>query len=256
MRKRILSIAMTVLLALAFTVPIFANEVRVQLDGEYVDIEAVIVNDRTLLPVRAITELLGGSVDWDGELRQVTLERGNTRILLTIDNPVAYVNGVALELDVPAQIINGWTKVPLRFIAASFGVDVDFANNTVLITTAPEEDTLPVVADEQPQSELISESAPSSETTLSIISAPNEVRRNQQVTISITGTPNTTYRLNVRMASGNLSTAQGLGDATTDANGVASWTWQIGGATNAQTIRAEISGGGESLRHEMQVIVD
>ena len=69
--------------------------------------------------------------------------------------------------------------------------------------------------------------------------------RNENATISITGLPNTQYSIAVYYNSGK-STAAGLVNKTSDANGHVSWTWKIGSKTNPGTYRAVITGGGET----------
>ena len=86
----------------------------------------VIENGRTLVPLRAIFEALGASVSWNGETNTVNAVKGATTVSLTVDNPVATVNGQALNMDVPAKIISGRTMVPVRFIADCFGVSVSW----------------------------------------------------------------------------------------------------------------------------------
>lgn len=83
-------------------------------------------NRRTLVPLRAIFETLGASVSWDGATQTVTAVKDNTTVSLTLDNAVAKKNGETITLDVPAKAINGRTMVPVRFIADSFGVNVDW----------------------------------------------------------------------------------------------------------------------------------
>lgn len=48
------------------------------------------------------------------------------RIVLTIGSPVAFVDGRQVDLDVPPQIVDGRTLVPLRFVAEAFGRRVDW----------------------------------------------------------------------------------------------------------------------------------
>ena len=43
------------------------------------DTESVILNDRTMVPVRVIVEAFGMNVDWNGEKREVTITRGKAR---------------------------------------------------------------------------------------------------------------------------------------------------------------------------------
>ncbi len=88
------------------------------------DQKPIIENGRTLVPLRAIFEKIGASVEWNGDTQTVVATKDNTTISLTINNTTATKNGTAITLDVPAKIINGRTLVPVRFVADCFGVDV------------------------------------------------------------------------------------------------------------------------------------
>lgn len=90
------------------------------------DQKPLIENGRTLVPLRAIFEKLGASIDWNGETQTVVATKDNTTISLTINNTTATKNGETITLDVPAKIISGRTLVPVRFIADCFGVDVQW----------------------------------------------------------------------------------------------------------------------------------
>jgi len=118
-----------------------SDEILVRVDGEYVNFDQppAIVNDRTLVPVRAIFEAMGITVDWNASSRTVTATRDNTSISLAIDSNVIYktVNGetITVEIDVPAQILGDRTMVPARAVAQSFGASVnwDAKTRTVII---------------------------------------------------------------------------------------------------------------------------
>lgn len=96
----------------------------------------LIQNGRTLLPVRAIIEEIGGSVAWNGEKKEVTLSCGDDEIKLTIDNTDAFQNGNKVVLDTAPTIIGDRTMLPIRFIAESFKFDVKWEAETqkVIIT--------------------------------------------------------------------------------------------------------------------------
>ncbi|MCL2677533.1 MAG: DUF4198 domain-containing protein [Clostridiales bacterium] len=113
----------------------------------------------------------------------------------------------------------------------------------------------PVTSDPGPEEPVINDPDPS-ERIMQITSAPANVYRGEEVTITITGKPNTEYKITVTYRSGNASTAAGLVTKTSDADGNVSWTWRIGGNTGAGASKAEISGGGESLRHDFTVVVE
>lgn len=96
-----------------------------------------IVSGRTLVPVRAIFENLGVNIHWDDVTKTITGNSDNTTILLTLNSSTALVNGIEKQLDVPAQIINGRTMVPARFVAESLNCTVnwDAKTQTVSINT-------------------------------------------------------------------------------------------------------------------------
>ena len=100
------------------------------------DTAPMIIENRTLVPMRKIFEKFGAAVMWDDDTQTVTVKRSNNVIKLTIGNKTANVNGKDIELDVPAQLVNYRTLVPVRFIAESLGckVDWDEANQRVIIT--------------------------------------------------------------------------------------------------------------------------
>ena len=115
------------------------NEPTVQVDGKVIDfdVKPMIKNNRTLVPFRQILETMGATVNLNGDTQTVVCNKGNTQIKLTISDTTAYVNGMVINLDVPAAIINCRTFVPLRFISESLDCKVDWNEDTatVLITT-------------------------------------------------------------------------------------------------------------------------
>ena len=82
----------------------------------YPDVPPVIDTGRTLVPVRVIMEEMQARVEWDGESRTVTIKGQENDITLVIDSPEAIVDGTPFLLDVPPQVINGRTMIPVRFV--------------------------------------------------------------------------------------------------------------------------------------------
>lgn len=89
-----------------------------------------IQNDRTMIPVRAITENFGSKVDWDGANRLVTIQKGEDIIILTIDSTTALVNGKETALDAPPCIVGDTTFVPVRFVSESLNYYVNYVPRT------------------------------------------------------------------------------------------------------------------------------
>ncbi len=117
--------------------PVFP-EASVALNGNtlVLDQSAVIIDGRVMVPVRAILEAMGLTLDWNDTTRTITATKEGMVIVMSIDNKVTYVNGEANVLDVPPQIINDRTLVPVRFVSESVGAEVtwDNASKTVIIT--------------------------------------------------------------------------------------------------------------------------
>jgi phosphate transport system substrate-binding protein len=144
MKKYLLIVSVIIALGLFFCqlTPVQeaqAADVTVIVNGENLSFDAPpqIVQDRVLVPMRAIFEKLGASILWDGDTQTVTANKDGTEISLTIGKETASVNYNLVPLDVPAMIVNDRTMVPLRFISESLGagVDWDAANYQVIIGT-------------------------------------------------------------------------------------------------------------------------
>ena len=92
--------------------------ITVVIDGskQSFDTDAQILNSRTVVPLRAIFEVLGAKVAWDDATRTVTANRGIVDVKLTIESDTAYVNGKEVKLDQSAVIIDGRTMVDRKSV--------------------------------------------------------------------------------------------------------------------------------------------
>ncbi|RKN66042.1 stalk domain-containing protein [Paenibacillus ginsengarvi] len=98
---------------------------------QFGDAQPVVKEGRTLVPFRPLFEALGFTVNWveDGNARRAIGKKNGLSIELTIDSSQAMVNGKTVGLDVPAQIIDGRTMVPLRFVSENSGYRVAFSSS-------------------------------------------------------------------------------------------------------------------------------
>ncbi len=116
--------------------------IRVLVDGKelaFTDAFPFIDQDRVLVPLRAIFEGVGATVQWDPATRTVIAGRGSRTVVLQIDNRMAYVGTTPTLLDVPPRLVEGRTFVPLRFASEALGLQVqwDGDSRTVTIVTPP-----------------------------------------------------------------------------------------------------------------------
>lgn len=113
----------------------------------YFEQKPLIQNGRTLVPIRFFSEELGFRVDWNSEKKLATLVNDSHRkeeITLGIGETFATIkhydgSNTKVQLDVPSQIIDGRTYVPLRFVSTSLDSNLkvrwDFQNKDIYLST-------------------------------------------------------------------------------------------------------------------------
>ncbi len=112
-----------------------ASQVQLVIDGQRLEASPppLIADGRTLVPVRIVSETLGATVDWHGQSRTVTVNRGERAVRLRIDNRLVDLAGgeaAAVLTDVVPRIIDGRTYIPLRLVATALGVKVWWDEST------------------------------------------------------------------------------------------------------------------------------
>ncbi len=134
MRKRICMI-LTALTAMIFSTSVYTAEQKlsVSLNGENVSFsnaQPIIVNGRTLIPLRGLFEKMGYTIDWEPATKTATLIKGSSIISMRSGHKALQVNQNSSILDVPAQIINNSMMIPLRAISEATGASVNWDANT------------------------------------------------------------------------------------------------------------------------------
>lgn len=88
-----------------------------------------------MVPLRVISENLGAKVNWSDS--EITLTKKDMQIILKLNNNKTMKNGKTVLIDVKPYIKNNRIFVPLRFLAETFGCDVNYTNSTVTVDTEP-----------------------------------------------------------------------------------------------------------------------
>ncbi|MBL0385483.1 copper amine oxidase N-terminal domain-containing protein [Tumebacillus sp. ITR2] len=98
----------------------------VYVDGEWIrfDVQPQAFQYRTLVPMRMIFEALGADVRWEEATQTAVATKDGVTLRLPIGSTRVTKNGVAMPIDVPAQLVKDRTMVPVRFVAESFGDEV------------------------------------------------------------------------------------------------------------------------------------
>ena len=160
-----------------------AKEVKIEIDGKAMvpkDMPAVIIDGRTMLPMRQIAQELGCEVNWNEAAKQIYVMRGSDIIVFIVDSKTGYENGKEFTMDVPATIVNDRTMLPVRALADALHLNIkwDDPNRIVSIQSG---DT--VVKDEPKAPE----SGQTTAGTLTGIQTPSAKDADQTFTIQADG---------------------------------------------------------------------
>lgn len=109
-----------------FKIPL---KISVTVDGSQVEFDTqpyINQDNRTMIPIRFVSEKLGATIAWDAESRTVTIKNSSVTLSMTIDSNTVLKNGVPGHMDTTAVIKQDRTMVPLRFVSEYLGATVDW----------------------------------------------------------------------------------------------------------------------------------
>ena len=106
----------------------------------------VLIDDRTMIPARALTEAIGGKVGWNETAQSVTLSVAGNTVVMVINQKEYAINGAKRTMDVAPILLGERTLIPLRFAAEALGCNVKWFGDTneILVTY--------IIAEKQPYS--------------------------------------------------------------------------------------------------------
>ena len=93
----------------------------------------VITAGRTMVPIRAIIEAMGGTADWHGGERRADLASHGNHVQMWLGRRDVRVNGATNEMDIAPQIVNNRTLIPLRFVAEFLGAQIEWIGSQQMI---------------------------------------------------------------------------------------------------------------------------
>ncbi len=111
----------------------YKNDEYKQIDENNFQVSPIIAHERTLVPARFVAETFDCTVDWNGDSKEVTIKNDNHIIKCCLDDEEMTVDGKKITLDVPAQIVNDRTMLPLRALAENLGRTVDYYKGLIVI---------------------------------------------------------------------------------------------------------------------------
>jgi len=149
--KKLISITLSLMLcfSLLTSIPALAGDnITVTLNGKTLtfDVPPQIISGSTMVPMRAIFEALGATVEWDATTKTITAKQGTKGVRLVVGSHsiltftyddsgnIINDNTKSITLGIPATIVNNRTLVPIRAISEGLGADVKWNGTTKTVT--------------------------------------------------------------------------------------------------------------------------
>jgi hypothetical protein len=98
--------------------------IKLEIDGENVvsDVMPLIIDDRSLIPIRLVSEKLNAKINWNEENGAAEVLYEDTKIVFKIDENVVNVNGEEILMDIPSVIVDNRMMIPTRFVCETLGM--------------------------------------------------------------------------------------------------------------------------------------
>jgi len=155
-----------------------AADIITYLDGRPImfEVEPILVEGTTLVPIRDFFTALGGDVQWNPDAATVTATYFEMKVSVQVGSRMAYINDVPLLMPVPAQLVDGHTMIPIRFITDQLGFSLywDEENWAIFVATRGEAVPIPIVAVDRGSADRERQEAQSSDMGMRILELAKE----------------------------------------------------------------------------------
>lgn len=96
-----------------------------------------VVDNRVLLSVKSVSELLNKKLNWNNSLKTLETEKSGTPVSLQQKGSVTYLNNRPVASDLQIRNINGWVYIPVRLVPELFDAAITWQQTThsLYITT-------------------------------------------------------------------------------------------------------------------------
>ncbi len=133
MKKFIITVLFTMLMLSSVTVCALSVEVNGR-NVDFTDGAPFVENGRTFVPLRAAAEAYGASVGFDYTLNAATVEKDGVKVTVPIGQAVIYRNGVEVDNDAPARVVDSRTYLPIRIVMEALGAQVNWIEGSQTVT--------------------------------------------------------------------------------------------------------------------------
>jgi len=119
----------------------FAVDVRVNFGSINMPEDPIIVNDRTLLPLRVIAEIFDCKVNWDPK-GIITVNSGEDNIILSLNSNKLIINNEVKEIDSPPILKNSTTMVPIKFLEDYIDAEIEWYGDSGIVNIVIENEEI------------------------------------------------------------------------------------------------------------------
>jgi len=119
----------------------FAVDVRVNFGEINMPEDPIIVNDRTLLPLRVIAEIFDCDVKWDSK-GIITVNTEDDTIILSLNSTNLIVNNVVREMDSSPILKNSTTMVPVKFLEDYIDAEIEWYADSGIVNIVIENEEI------------------------------------------------------------------------------------------------------------------
>ena len=109
------------------------------------DVSPMLIGGRTMLPIRALVEEIGGEIFWEHDEQRITIYDDDEVIEMQIGSNVMYVNDDPVLIDVAPTLVGGRTMLPVRAITENLGFEVEWEPETQTVTLTRDFQTMRLI---------------------------------------------------------------------------------------------------------------
>ena len=115
----------------------YVDNAKRLIDAENPSVSPIVKENRTLIPLRFVAESFGCDVAYTQETGNIKINSDHVQIELTVGEKKYTVNGAEMEFDVPAEVIEDRTLVPLRALVEALGKELYWDARGLIVITYP-----------------------------------------------------------------------------------------------------------------------
>jgi len=105
------------------------NTTFLMVDGTFIPSASIIIDkNRSLVPIRVISETLGAKVTWMQDEKRIAVDYNSKTLSMKIGSTTVTINGKDTVMDAMPQLIGDKTYVPLRIIAEAMKLNVGYTD--------------------------------------------------------------------------------------------------------------------------------